>query len=52
MAEMVRILNDDLPVMPLYFNFEVVAHTARLHGPRVVAPASTQHGNVHEWEWR
>ena len=52
MAEMARLLNEELPVMPMYFNFEVVAHLAGLHGPHVAAPTSTEHGNVHEWEWR
>jgi peptide/nickel transport system substrate-binding protein len=52
MAEMARLLNEELPVMPLYFNFEVVAHVAGLHGPQVVAPTSTPHGDVHAWEWR
>ena len=52
MAEMARLLNEELPVMPMYFNFEVVAHLAGLHGPHVAAPTSTEHGNIHEWEWR
>ena len=52
MAEMAKLLNEELPVMPLYFNFEVVAHLVGLHGPHVAAPTSTEHGNIHEWEWR
>src|SRR5713226_5968164 len=52
MAEMARLLNENLPVMPLYFNFEVIAHSAGLKGPQVSAPTSTIHGNIHEWEWR
>ena len=52
LAEMARLLNEDLPVMPMYFNFEVVAHARGLAGPEVAAPASTQHGKIHLWEWR
>jgi peptide/nickel transport system substrate-binding protein len=52
MAEMARLLNDQLPVMPMYFNFEVVAHTASLAGPTVAAPTSTVHGAIYEWAWR
>lgn len=52
MAEMARHLNEDLPVMPMYFNFEVVAHGVGLAGPEVAAPATTEHGRVHLWEWR
>jgi peptide/nickel transport system substrate-binding protein len=52
MAEMARLLNDELPVMPMYFNFEVVAHAAGLTGPSVAAPTSTVHGSIHEWQWR
>lgn len=52
LAEMARLLNDDLPVMPMYFNFEVVAHARGLSGPEVAAPATTEHGKIHLWEWR
>jgi peptide/nickel transport system substrate-binding protein len=52
MAEMARLLNEELPVMPLYFNFEVVAHSAALAGPQVIAPTSTAHGNIQEWSWQ
>lgn len=52
MAEMARLLNEELPVMPMYFNFEVVAHTATLTGPTVAAPTSTVHGGIHAWAWR
>jgi peptide/nickel transport system substrate-binding protein len=52
MAEMARLLNESLPVMPMYFNFEVVAHAAGLVGPEVAAPASTAHSKAYQWEWR
>lgn len=52
MAELAKIMNDDLPALPMYFNFAVVAHLASLRGPRVAGPTTTVHGNVHEWEWR
>ena len=52
LAEMARLLNENLPVMPMYFNFEVVAHSAGLAGPEVAGPASTQHGKIFQWYWR
>ena len=52
LADMARLLNDDLPVMPMYFNYEVLAHAAGLVGPSVAAPSTTMHGKIHEWEWR
>ena len=52
MAEMARLLNDELPVMPMYFNYEVVAHTAALTGPTIAAPTSTVHDSIFSWDWR
>jgi peptide/nickel transport system substrate-binding protein len=52
MIDLARLLNEFLPVLPLYFNFEVAAHSAALRGPEVSAPSSTTFGNIHLWEWR
>jgi peptide/nickel transport system substrate-binding protein len=52
MAEMARLVSDDVPVFPLYFNFIVIAHAARLQGPRLVAPDTEVSWNVHTWELR
>jgi ABC-type transport system substrate-binding protein len=52
LADMARLLNENLPVMPMYFNYEVVAHGAALAGPVVAGPGSTQHGQIFQWDWR
>jgi peptide/nickel transport system substrate-binding protein len=52
MAEMARLVSEDVPVFPLYFNFIVIAHAARLHGPALVAPEAEVSWNVHTWELR
>jgi peptide/nickel transport system substrate-binding protein len=52
MVEIVRVINDDLPFLPLYFSSNVVAHVAALEGPRVPGLETTIHGNVWEWSWR
>ena len=51
-VQLLRLANDDLPALPMYFNFDVVAHVAALEGPQPVAPDSTYYANVHEWHWR
>ncbi len=52
MAEMARIFSEDAPVFPLYFNFIVIAHAARLAGPQLVAPDAEVSWAVHTWELR
>jgi len=46
------VLNDELPSLPLYYNFRIVAHTAALQGPEPFTPEGTLYGNVHTWAWR
>ncbi len=48
-VEMARILSKELPSLPFYFNVSVVAHSARLHGPKPVAPLTTAYWDIHEW---
>jgi peptide/nickel transport system substrate-binding protein len=52
LVQMMRILSDELPGMPLYYNFQVVAHTSALRGPQAISPETTRYGNVHEWAWQ
>jgi ABC-type transport system substrate-binding protein len=51
MIAMAKLLSEQLPVFPLYLNFEVVAHIAGLHGPRPGDPDSTPYHNLHDWTW-
>jgi peptide/nickel transport system substrate-binding protein len=52
MVEMMKLLSEELPSLPLYYNYQVVAHTATLAGPQPLTPDSTRYSNVHEWHWR
>jgi peptide/nickel transport system substrate-binding protein len=52
MVQMMKVLNDELPSLPLYYNFQVVAHVGALHGPQPITPDSTRYSNVHEWVWQ
>jgi len=52
MVEMARIVSTDLPTLPLYLNFEVIAHVADLEGPQVRGPRTVKHTNVYDWHWK
>jgi peptide/nickel transport system substrate-binding protein len=51
-VQMYKGMNDDLPGLPLYYNFWVIAHRAELAGPKARVPeTSPLYGNLHEWSW-
>ena len=52
LAAMMKVLNDELPSLPLYYNFRIIAHTAALQGPEPFTPEATLYGNVHTWSWK
>jgi peptide/nickel transport system substrate-binding protein len=52
MVQMLTLLSFELPALPLYFNFLVVAHVGSLRGPEAAAPRSTRYHNIHQWEWQ
>ena len=49
--DMMRLLTTEVASLPLYYNFQVQAHTGALRGPQPHTPDGTRYGNVHEWEW-
>lgn len=49
MTQMARLLSEQIPVIPLYYNLDVVAHVAALRGLQV-APDASIGWNVHTWE--
>lgn len=52
MIQMARVLAEDLPSLPFYFNVGVVAHSASLQGPKPVAPTTSEYWDIHEWSRR
>jgi len=46
--QMMKLVSDEVPTLPLYYNFRVDAHVADLQGPR----AANEVWNVHEWRFR
>jgi len=52
MVQMMKLLSEEVPHLPLYYNFQVVAHTGALVGPRPPQPEATRFANVAQWEWK
>jgi len=52
MVQMLKLVNEELPGIPMYFDFDVIAHAAALRGPEPIAPSSAAYGNIHQWEWQ
>jgi peptide/nickel transport system substrate-binding protein len=50
--QMMKILSDELPLFPLYYNVYVLAVGANLEGPDVGVPDQTDYWNIHQWELR
>jgi peptide/nickel transport system substrate-binding protein len=50
--QMMRIFNDDVPGIYLYYNEQVVAMLTPLRGPAPIATSSVLTWNVHLWELR
>ena len=51
-VDAMKLVNDELPIFPLYFNYIVTAHTGLLTGPREYAPGGSGMLNVASREWR
>ncbi|HZT07587.1 MAG TPA: ABC transporter substrate-binding protein [Chloroflexota bacterium] len=52
MVQMMKRLSDELPSLPLYYNFQIVAYSGAITGPEPITPDSTRFGNIHEWAWK
>ena len=51
-VQIIKLTNEELPYIPLYFNMEVVAHVGALQGPYRPAIESTPYENIHQWTWK
>ena len=50
-AQMMKLLSEDVPIIPLYYNLEFLAHASNLSGPRVSVSSEAATWNMHEWRW-
>jgi peptide/nickel transport system substrate-binding protein len=50
-AEMARLTSEQLPVLPVVYDFTVVAHVRELRGPKNGSPAANN-WDAHLWEWQ
>src|SRR5581483_9514779 len=52
-AQMLKMVSDELPAWPIYWDFNVMANLATVTGPALgIANTSTNFWNIHEWEMR
>jgi len=51
-VELSKVVSDQVPSMPLYFNISPIGHVAALRGPDMGTPESLAFWNLHEWELR
>ena len=53
--QMYKGMNDNLPGLPLYYNYWVIAHSADLEGPLPRLPqyrsSARIYGNLYQWRW-
>ena len=50
-AQMARLASEQLPVLPVVYDFTVVAHDGDLRGPKSGSP-SANNWDAHEWRWQ
>jgi peptide/nickel transport system substrate-binding protein len=53
LASIARIMSDEVPVLPLYYDLGAISHVGTLQGPGPVSPDTTGlvTWNVHEWQF-
>lgn len=50
-AQMMKLLSEDAPIIPLYYNLEFLAHVSNLSGPQVSVSTDAATWNIHQWRW-
>lgn len=51
-VQLMKVVSEDLPAIPLYYNLGAQAHSADLHGPLLSASTAGAVWNIHQWEFR
>ena len=49
--QMMRLVAEIVPVIPLYYNLDAVAVNAAVTGPTTSAPDTTRDWNIQDWRW-
>ena len=50
-VQMMKLISEDLPIIPLYYNLEFLAHVSNLTGPQVSVSTDAATWNIHQWGW-
>ena len=50
-VQMMRLLSEEAPIYPLYYNLEFLAHVAGVRGPTITVSSNAAPWNIHEWYW-
>jgi peptide/nickel transport system substrate-binding protein len=50
-VELLKLVSDEVPIYPLYYNLEFFAHSGGLRGPALSVSADGSAWNIHEWVW-
>jgi len=48
-VQMSKIISDEVPSLPIYFNISPIGHVSTLHGPNMGTTESLEFWNIHEW---
>ena len=48
---MLKLIGDELPVIPLYYSLSFMAYSARLQGPVTSVSDDMLHWNLPQWSW-
>jgi len=51
LAQMMKLVSEEAPILPLYYNLEFFAHVANLGGPQITVSSDSATWNIHEWHW-
>lgn len=49
---MSRLVSEEVPILPMYYNLLVLAHVSDLSGPKAYAPGGEATWNAHLWEMK
>jgi peptide/nickel transport system substrate-binding protein len=50
-SNLLRLVSEEVPILPLYYNLEFLAHAGGLRGPVVAVTSDAATWNLHEWYW-